>query len=78
MIHPPELLALFRGQDDKTVTQSEYFKYHLHPHLNDSNHLFMAGKLFQEYVVDGWATTEQYHLEWVLKNQTDKDQSGYI
>ena len=26
----------------------------------------MAGKLFQEYVVDGWATTEQYRLEWGL------------
>ena len=42
------------------VTQSEYLKYHLHPHQNESNHIFMAEILFQEYVVDGWATTEQF------------------
>ena len=35
-----------------TVTQSEYFKYHLHPRNNESNHMFMARKLLQEYMVD--------------------------
>src|SRR6202522_228737 len=54
----------------KMVTQSEYLKYRLHPRQNKSDHIFMAGKLFQEYVVDGWATTEQFRLEWVQKNQT--------
>ena len=68
----PEQQPVFNDQGDKRkmVTQSEYVKYHLHPHQNESNHIFMAGKLFQEYVVDCWATTEQYRLEWVQKNQT--------
>ena len=52
-----------------TVTQSEYFKYRLHPHNNESNHIFMAGKLFQEYAVDAWATTEQRKLTWIKYNQ---------
>jgi len=30
----------------------------------------MAGKLFQEYTVDSWATSEQSHLNWVRLNQT--------
>ena len=51
------------------VTQSEYFKYHLHPRNNESNHIFMAGKLFQEYVVDAWTTTEQGNLNYVKHNQ---------
>ena len=51
------------------VTQSEYFKYCLHPRNNESNHIFMAGKLFQEYVVDAWATTEQGNLNYVKHNQ---------
>ena len=34
------------------VTQMEYFQYRLHPRVNESNHIFMAGKLFQEYAVD--------------------------
>ena len=52
------------------VTQSEYFSYRLHPRQNESNHIFMAGKLFQEYAVDGWATTEQSRLDWIQRNQT--------
>ena len=51
------------------VTQSEYFKYHLHPRNNESNHIFMAGKLLQEYAVDAWATTEQRNLNWIRHNQ---------
>ena len=30
----------------------------------------MAGKLFQEYVVDSWATTEQSRLNWIKFNQS--------
>ena len=59
-----------QGDKRKIVTQSEYLKYCLHPCLNESNHIFMAKKLFQEYVVDGWATTEQSHLDWVQRNKT--------
>ena len=38
--------------------------------MNESNHIFMAGKLFQEYAVDSWATTEQSRLNWVKLNQS--------
>jgi hypothetical protein len=60
------------GQEEQRnrVTHSEYLKYRLYPCHNESNHIFMAGKLFQEYVIDGWATTEQSHLDWVQRNQT--------
>jgi len=54
----------------KTVSQAEYSCYHLFPQVNESNHIFMAGKLFQEYTVDSWATSEQSHLNWVRLNQT--------
>ena len=53
---------------DGKVTQAEFFRYHLFPRNNESNHIFMAGKLFQEYVVDSWATTEQAHLRWFENN----------
>ena len=54
----------------KKVTQAEYFRYRLFPRMNESNHIFMAGKLFQEYAVDSWATTEQSRLNWVKLNQS--------
>jgi len=54
----------------KKVTQAEYFRYRLFPRVNELNHIFMAGKLFQEYAVDSWATSEQSRLNWVRLNQT--------
>ena len=53
----------------KNVTQLQYFQYCLHPRLNESDHIFRAGKLFQEYAVDAWATTEQSHLSYIQHNQ---------
>src|SRR6266404_4821023 len=43
---------------------AKYFHYRLHirPTQNDSQHLFLAGKLFQEYVCKAWAVAEQKHL----------------
>ena len=29
----------------------------------------MSGKLFQEFIVNAWAITEQSHLTWVKLNQ---------
>src|SRR5271156_5021462 len=51
------------------VTQLEYFQYRLYPRQNESDHIFRAGKLFQEYAVDAWATTEQSRLSWIHRNQ---------
>jgi hypothetical protein len=53
----------------KRVTQAQYFRYHLFPRLNEFNHIFMARKLFQEYVVNSWATTEQSRLNYIRHHQ---------
>ena len=55
--------------EKKNISQAEFFKYRLFPRMNESNHIFMAGKLFQEYIVDSWATTEQSRLRWYTGNQ---------
>ena len=49
----------------------EYTAFHLHPRLNESNHIFRAGMLFQEFMVDMWAAAEQERLRWIEKNQKD-------
>ena len=53
------------------VTQREYFAYRLHVRRSNEEVLFMARRLFQEYVVDAWATTDQNRLSWIQKNQKD-------
>src|SRR6266436_2187889 len=43
------------------LSLAKYFRYRLHvcPTQIDSHHLFLAGKLFQEYVCEAWAVAEQ-------------------
>ena len=53
----------------KYVTQMEWFGYQLFPRVEESQHLFKAGKLLQEFIVDAWALTEQSRLNWVKFNQ---------
>ena len=46
------------------LSLAKYFCYrlHVHPTQIDSHHLFLAGKLFQEYVCEAWAVAEQKRL----------------
>jgi Helitron helicase-like domain at N-terminus len=53
----------------KFVSQMEYIAYGLHPRERASNHLFKAGHLLQEFIVDVWATTEQSCLRWLRDDQ---------
>ena len=69
------LAHLINSRRRDTVTQSEYFKYCLHPRSNETNYMFMAGKLLQEYMVDAWATTEQRKLIWIKTIRTKFEQT---
>jgi hypothetical protein len=55
----------------KKVTQRLYYAYRLYPRPDrlDSNNIFRGGRLFQQYVVDAWASIEQSYLNWVRSNQ---------
>ena len=57
------------SQKQRYVTQMEWFHYCLFPCVDESLHLFMSGKLLQEFIVDAWAITEQSHLTWFKLNQ---------
>jgi hypothetical protein len=52
-----------------TVSQREYYAYRLMTRDNESDHLFRAGRLFQEFIVDAWAGVEQSILRWIALNQ---------
>ena len=55
----------------KTVSLLEYYAYRLHarPPEIESQHLFNARQLFQQWIVDAWATTDQARLRWLRCNQ---------
>src|SRR6202040_1500713 len=63
------------GSEDDTgrskhVTQRCYFAFRLHPRPMEPSDLFRGGKLFQQYIVDAWASVEDSELHWVRLNQT--------
>ena len=55
----------------KYVTMAEFHRFYLfvRPTHISSNHRFLAGSLFQEYVCETWAISEQNHLNYLRMNQ---------
>ncbi len=48
-----------------------YTAYCIHSCIgNQDQALFLARRLFQQYIVDAWASTEQNRLNWVHNNQS--------
>ena len=45
-----------------TVSQQCYYAHCIHWHTEESDVLFQAGRLFQQYVVDAWASVEENNL----------------
>ena len=61
--------AIVAVKKRKYISQTEYFRYRLHERLNESVHIFLSQKLFQEFAVDCWAGSEQSRLNYVLFHQ---------
>ncbi len=59
----------YRDQETKYMSMREFLAYRLHTRTNGSNHLFRAGKLYFEYLVDSWAICEQNRLNYIKTNQ---------
>jgi hypothetical protein len=47
------------------------YRFHIRPQHAESNHLFLCGKLFQEYVCETWAIAEQNRLNYIKLNQNE-------
>ena len=58
-----------RAVRSKTVSQRCYFAFRLHPRPMESSDLFRGGRLFQQYLVDSWASIEASELYWIRHNQ---------
>ena len=52
------------------MSRLEYWRYRLHqrPAEVESQHIFLSGKLFQEFICDTWATAEQSNLNYITSH----------
>jgi hypothetical protein len=72
-------LKLYQPQNanPKRLTMTRYHAYHLFNRTGSLNVVLRGGRLFQEYLVDAWASAEQNRLEWLLQNQNEIRASLY-
>ncbi|SAM01867.1 hypothetical protein [Absidia glauca] len=52
------------------LTQRAYYRYRLHQRANEYPSLFLAKRLFQQYLVDVWAICDQNRLDWIRSHQS--------
>ena len=53
------------------VSERCYYAHRLHPRPGIPPPLFWGGNLFQQYVVDAWASVEQSALNWIKTHQKE-------
>jgi hypothetical protein len=58
------------GARRSKLTMREYYTYRLFTRTGEVDTIFRMGKLFQQFVVDAWAATEQDRLRYLHFNQT--------
>ena len=51
------------------LTQMQYYSYRLFERPTEYSSILRAGKLFQEFLVDAWAATEQNRLTYFRLSQ---------
>ncbi|XP_010430689.1 PREDICTED: uncharacterized protein LOC104714922 [Camelina sativa] len=59
-----------RGRKRKTVTMREFYVYRIFERYEESSTIDMAGKLFQQFLVDAFTTIESNRLNYIWINQS--------
>ena len=67
---PARVRAERRRRSEK-VSQRCYYAHRLHPRPGEQPLLFWGGNLFQQFVVDAWASVEQSNLNWIRHHQKE-------
>ncbi|KAG0560756.1 hypothetical protein KC19_9G010700 [Ceratodon purpureus] len=63
--------GLTHSNGEGRLTQREYFAFRLFPQNSEFSTILCGGKLFQQFIVDAWAATEQNRLNYIRMNQSD-------
>ncbi|XP_026398220.1 uncharacterized protein LOC113293999 [Papaver somniferum] len=59
------------GKKRKNITMREYYAFIIQQRAGDGQTLLRGGRLFQQYVVNAYATIEQSRLQWVKSHQKE-------
>jgi hypothetical protein len=65
------------SQDQRRITQTRYYAYQLHTRSGEFSIIHRSGRLFQEWLVDMWASADQNRLTYLRQNQDKLRASVY-
>lgn len=63
------LEPVHEGEQPRRLTAAAYYAYRIFLRASDSDHLFRAMRLFQEYVCDAYSQVEDARLDFFKYNQ---------
>src|SRR5882762_11425979 len=72
-----EIPMSVEGGRSKYVSQRCYYAFRLQRRPGEPPALLRGGRLFQQYVVDAWASTEQSELNWIRHHQKELRADSY-
>ena len=59
------------GHQKKNLSQRTFYRFRLHPRLDEPSTIFQAKRLFQQFVVDTTAVCDQNKLAWIRSHQAN-------
>jgi hypothetical protein len=57
-----------RDRNKNKIEKRMWFRYHLYERPGVFSYLFLGRRLFQQFLVDSWATCELIDLDWHRKD----------
>jgi hypothetical protein len=57
-----------RDRNKNKIDKRMWYRYHLYERPRVFSSLFLGWRLFQQFLVDAWATCEQIDLDWHRNN----------
>ena len=58
-----------REREQDRLCQRAFYRYRLHTHRNEFSIIHHCHRLFQQYLVDAWASCDLNKLQWLRENQ---------
>jgi len=66
------------GRQRNNISIRQYYRYQLFPRSRTGLIPFAFGRLFQQFLVDAWATCDQVKLSWLRNNQSTLRADLYV
>ena len=65
------------NRERERMPQRAFYRFRLHTRMDETVHLFQGQRLFQQYVVDAWASCDQNKLSWLYSHQKNIRADAY-